>query len=82
MSLHTFYRHTKLHMDTHTREEITLKAMKILFILIFKAMNKTDGNLTAWDFPFYGSNNSLVANYFSYMWLLQPITTPFIYGAW
>ena len=56
--------------------------MKILFILIFKAMNKTDGNLTAWDFPFYGSNNSLVANYFSYMWLLQPITTPFIYGAW
>ena len=40
---------------------------------------KTYGNLTAWDFPFYGSNSSLVAKYFSYMWLLQPITTPFIY---
>jgi len=41
---------------------------------------KTYGNLTAWDFPFYGSNSSLVAKYFSYMWLLQPITTPFVYG--
>ena len=40
---------------------------------------QTYGNLTAWDFPFYGSNSSLVAKYFSYMWLLQPITTPFIY---